>query len=219
MPCSSTLSSPFWALLFLSPFSSLRVGRSDLLAPSPPLSPPSSFPPWVFFSGFFQASCHTTANSWNSCPPLASNKRLQEGDEAAENKQRGKKNKKKTPYGLLILFKYNHNNKIKYYSTCPPAGLLTGVWPGKPVQMFHSFLSVERCSGFSCGVCRSETFSLLNNVDVKSVVWAPSLWNSSHSLSETTFHKLLAFLRWNSCISPPSFNSSGGVSELWLPVL
>lgn len=137
MPCSSTLSSPFWALLFLSPFSSLRVGRSDLLAPSPPLSPPSSFPPWVFFSGFFQASCHTTANSWNSCPPLASNKRLQEGDEAAENKQRGKKIRRKPPTDSLFYFLKNHNNKIKYYSTCPPAGLLTGVWPGKPVQMFQ----------------------------------------------------------------------------------
>lgn len=55
----------------------LRVDRSDL----PPLS--------SFSSGFFQASCHATANSWNSSRAHASKKRLQETRQQERNKRRG----------------------------------------------------------------------------------------------------------------------------------
>lgn len=92
-------------------------------------------PPLVFFSGFFQASCHTTANSWNSCPPLASNKRLQEGDEAAENK--GKK--KSLTESLLIKKK-----KSVILLHLPVGQTADRVSPGKLLQVFHHVLNVAR---------------------------------------------------------------------------
>lgn len=90
-------------------------------APSPPLpsllltSPPFSLP-WSFSPAFFQASCHTTANSWNSCPPLASNRRLREGNQAVENKRKTRPGQISCSFLLFIIFLL----KNQYCSSCVP---------------------------------------------------------------------------------------------------
>lgn len=148
----TTLSFAFLSFLESSPSSSPPLRNYVLtgqacLPPSPPLT---SFSPLVFFSGFFQASCHTTANSWNSCPPLASNKRLQEGDEAAENNNKIKDK----PYRVTLHLKYIYNIALP---TCLSANRVP---PGK-LQCFIIFKVLVSCSDLSCVFCRSVNFQFL----------------------------------------------------------
>lgn len=107
------------------------------LPPLPPLpSPP--FPPLVFFSGFFQASCHTTANSWNSCRPLASNRRL-----SGRRRSRGKQSKKREPDIVGV-----HFFQVLYCSTCLPVRLLTEF---HQVSSYNCFIMCfSSCSDVDC---------------------------------------------------------------------
>lgn len=134
LPPSPHPSLPFPFLSFLESSSTPPLRHYVLTGQTCLPLPLLTSPPLVFFSGFFQASCHTTANSWNSCPPLASNKRLQEGDEAAENK--GKK--KSLTESLLIKKK---SVILLHLPACQSANRVS---PGKLLQVFPCVLSVAR---------------------------------------------------------------------------
>lgn len=162
--------------------------------PASPFLPPSLLPlHLVFFSGFFQASCHTTANSWNSCPTLASNKRLQEGDQAADSKQ-----------------SHLSENEDRYFSTCPAGWLLTDSRQVSSYKCFVICATDKLFSGllseFKLPACWI-SHMCRNSISLCSLSLCPS-----HSISETTFLKYLTFLRANSCIFLCLCNASSGAS-------
>lgn len=106
MSCSSTfplLSEPS-SLLFLSPFSSLRVGRSDLLAPSPPLSPPPPSLPESFSLAF--SRLHVIPRLIPEIPALLSLQtsgfRKETRQQKTNKEQGGEKIRRKTPTDSLF---------------------------------------------------------------------------------------------------------------------